>query len=364
MAALTLLLRTLARAVRRELRSFLSVGLNNFFLLAALMAYSAIVSGMAPWDSVPFFLLLSVLMLFPMSSDPMAKIPPSRLELWPFTTRERIALRVISFAVSPILWIAVALLVLSRRFILALLFLVVAIIIQIIAAVAVRAARSLPALQPLRRIPRIPGRTGGLIRHNLRQLASILDFYAAFIMALSAAAYRWFDPKANPAGFAPLAILLALVMSTPSQSSFGLESDSGLTRYALFPLKGWRVLLAKDAALLIIILALVLPLWDIRALGAATTFTFTAIALGRYPSLVLQPPQLRWRFASGDFRFGAAQMILGATLSFAQIRTTPSLLIAAFAAYLISLVTGARYWDKLHRPVSATTRNQKQNQKT
>jgi len=357
LAALTLLLRTLARVVRRELRSFLSVGLNNFFLLAALMAYSAIVNGMAPWDSLPFFLLLSVLMLFPMSSDPLAKIPPSRLELWPFSTRERIALRVISFAVSPILWIALALLVLSRRFALALLFLAVALPIQVVAALAARAARSLPTIQPLRHIPRLPGRTGGLIRHNLRQLASALDFYAALIISVSAALYRWFDPKANSVGFAPLAMLIALVLSTPAQSSFGLESDSGLTRYALLPLKGWRVLLAKDAAFFIVTLTMVLPLWDIRAIGAAATFTFVAITLGRYPSLVLQPPQLPWRFASGNFRFSVAQLVLGAAIGFAQIRTTPSLLIATFVAWLISLAAGARYWDKLHHPgISASRR--------
>jgi len=361
LAALTLLLKTLARVVRRELRSFLSVGLNNFFLLAALMAYSAIVNGMAPWDSVPFFLLLSVLMLFPVSSDPLAKIPPSRLELWPFSTRERVALRVISFTASPILWIALALLVLSRRFALALLFLAIALPIQALTALATRATRSLPSLQPLRHIPRLPGRTGGLIRHNLRQLASVLDFYAALIMAISAAAYRWFDPKADPRGFAPLAMLIALVLSTPAQSSFGLESDSGLTRYALFPLQGWRVLLAKDAAFLIVTLILILPLWDIHAVGAAATFTFVAITLGRYPSLVLQPPQLRWRFASGNFRFSIAQLVLGATIGFAQIRTTPSLLPATCAAWLISLAAGARYWDKLHRPTpkEAETRKSK-----
>jgi hypothetical protein len=348
LAALTLLLKSLVRIVRRELRSFLSVGLNNFFLLAALMAYSAIVSGMAPWDSLPFFLLLAVLMLFPMSSDPLAKIPPSRLELWPFSARQRIALRVISFAASPILWIALALLVLSRRFALALLFLAVALPIQIVAALATRALKSRPAMHPLRHLPRISGRTGGLIRHNLRQLTSVLDFYAALIVAVSAAAYRWFDPKALSIGFAPLGILIALVLSTPTQSAFGLESDSGLTRYALFPLKGWRVLLAKDAAFFIVTGVLILPLWDLHAVGAAATFTFTALTLGRYPSLVLQPPQLPWRFSSGDFRFGAAQMVLGSTISFLQFRNAPWLLLIAFVAYAISLAVGARYWDFLH----------------
>jgi len=350
LAAIIALLKALARALRRELRTFLSFKLNNLFLLAALIAYSAIVSGLKPWAATPFFLLLGSLMLFPMSSDPLARIPASRLALWPLSTRQRVALRLASVGLSPILWITLAFLALTRRFAIALLFLIVALTAQGLAAIGTRAAAFKPNLDPLRHVPRFPGRLGGLIRLNLRQLLSVLDFYAALLLAISAAAWRWFGAKADPEGFAPLAMLIALTLSTGTQASFGLDSDAGLTRYALLPLRGWQVLIAKDAAFFSLLLVLILPLGARAALGSGLTFGMMAIALGRYPSLILQPAQHRWRFAAGDFRFGAAQIILGSSMGFAQFRISNWFLIAACAVYLISLLAGAWYWDRVNRP--------------
>ena len=352
MAAIIVLLKALARALHRELRTFFSFKLNNLFLLSALMAYTAIVSNMKPWAAVPFFLLLGLLMLFPMSSDPLAKIPPSRLSLWPLSGGQRFALRMTSLALSPILWITLAFLLFSGQMAVAIVFLVVALTAQGLAAIGMRAAALKPNLYPLRHLPRLPGRLGGLIRLNLRQLLSVLDFYATLVLAISAAAYRWFDAKADPEGFAPLAMLIALTLSTATQSSFSLDSDSGLTRYSLLPLRGWQVLAAKDAAFFAVLLVLILPLagGSTAALRAGLTFGFMAVALGRYPSLVLQPAQHRWRFTSGDFRFGALQIILGSSMGFAEFRLSGWFLPAAFAAYLVSLLAGARYWDWMNRP--------------
>lgn len=346
MAALFALLKALARAQRRELRTFLSFKLNNLFLFAALLAYSAIVSNMKPWAAAPFFCLLAFLMLFPMSSDPLAKIPRSRMALWPLSARQRLALRLASLALSPVLWIALAFLLFSGRFVFAFLFLVIALSAQGVAAISARVAAARPNLYPLRHVPRFPGKLGGLLRLNLRQLLSVLDFYAALLLAISATAWRWLSASANPEAFAPLAMLVALTVSTGAQASFGLDSDSGLTRYALLPLRGWQVLIAKDAAFFIVLLALILPLGSRAALGSGLTFGLMAVALGRYPSLVLQPEQQRWRFTSGDFRFGALQIVVGSSMGFAQSRMSNWFLIAAGAAYVISLLGGAWYWER------------------
>jgi hypothetical protein len=259
-----------------------------------------------------------------------------------------------SLALSPILWITLAFLLFSSRFAVAILFLVVALTAQGLAAIGARAAALRPSLYPLRHLPRLPGRLGGLIRLNLRQILSVLDFYAALVLAISAAAYRWLDAAADPEAFAPLAMLIALTLSTCTQSSFGLDSDSGLTRYSLLPLRGWQVLIAKDASFFTVLLVLILPLTggSGAALSAGLTFSFMTVALGRYPSLVMQLRQQRWRFTSGDFRFGALQIILGSSMGFAEFRLSGWYLPAAIAAYLVSLLAGAWYWDWMNRPES------------
>ena len=308
------------------------------------MAYSAIVSGMAPLGFPPFLpssrrtdavphVVRSTGEDSPQPSGTLALHHPPARRLAPHQLRGQP--HPLDRPRSPA----------PRRFALALLFLAVALTIQAIAALATRAARSLPTLHPLRHIPRFPGRTGGLIRHNLRQLASVLDFYAALVIAISAAVYRWFDPKADPVGFAPLAVLIALVLSTVAQSSFGLESDSGLTRYALLPLQGWQVLLSKDAAFLIVTLTLILPLWDIHAAGAGLTFTFIAITLGRYPSLYATPLALLLR------RLPCLRRPYGLRHN-NNLRPNPHHPITPPGNLhrVSDLAAGARYWDKLHRP--------------
>ena len=50
------------------------------------------------------YLIMGLVVLFPMSTDPLRKIPASRLELWPLTTRERWVLRALSPWVNPVTW--------------------------------------------------------------------------------------------------------------------------------------------------------------------------------------------------------------------------------------------------------------------
>jgi hypothetical protein len=123
-----------------------------------------------------------------------------------------------------------------------------------------------------------------------------------------------------------------------------------MTRYRLLPLRGWQILIAKDAAFLGILTALTAPL----DLAAGLTFGFTAVAIGRYPSLRRRSltrlvPQPRWRFTSGELWFGVPQIIVGTALSFAEARIGPWFLSISAALYLISLWAGGWYWDRLVR---------------
>jgi hypothetical protein len=88
LAAILGILNHLRRAVQRDLGTFEAVKLNNFFLLVALMAYGAIESGLEPKSAEPLLLLLGLLVLFPLSSDPLARIPSSRLRLWPLDRKQ------------------------------------------------------------------------------------------------------------------------------------------------------------------------------------------------------------------------------------------------------------------------------------
>ncbi len=110
MAALRAILKALRRAVSRDLMTLWSIKVNNFFLFVLLLVYGAMESGMEPKAAEPLLLLLSLLVLLPASSDPLAKIPPSRLGLWPLRASQRAMLRAGSLLLSPLLWLTFALL--------------------------------------------------------------------------------------------------------------------------------------------------------------------------------------------------------------------------------------------------------------
>jgi hypothetical protein len=149
------------------------------------------------------------------------------------------------------------------------------------------------------------------------------------------------EPRALPI----MAFLVGLALSTYAQCLFGLDSASGLTRYHLLPLRGWQILLAKDIAFLGILFVLVLPLSP----GAGLAFGLVAVVVGRYPSVAFRLPQKRWRFTSGDFRFGILQMVLATALGFAVHENGKWFFVAIAAAYMVSLCGGGWLWEREHR---------------
>ena len=333
MAVVLRILRALATSVRRDLKTYAALKTNNFFLFVALMIYGALVSGVKPVSAEPFLLVLGVLMLFPSSSDPLAKIPAIRLALWPLGGRQRTALRLASLAFSPILWITVGLLLLRAAYSLVALLVCAAILLQ-----AVR----LPAWHVKRPAVRVPGRLGGLIGAQLRALLKVLDFYLALLIALGGFIWRMADRGADPAAFPMLAMLVALGLSTCAQCPFSLEAGSGLTRYRLLPLRGWQILLAKDTAFLGLVVALTLPL----AWPAGLCFGLVALAIGRYPALRFSLPQQRWRFTSGRALYGVLQSALGFGLGFSVREFGAAPLAASLGLYLASLYLGGRAWER------------------
>ena len=96
MAPLSAILNALRRAVARDLGTFGSLKLNNFFLFIALLIWGALESGVEPKSAEPLLLLLFLVLLVPLSSDPLQKIPPVRLSVWPLGAGQRLVLRLAS----------------------------------------------------------------------------------------------------------------------------------------------------------------------------------------------------------------------------------------------------------------------------
>ncbi len=325
MAGFVAILTAVARALWRDLRSLNSVATNNFFLFCFFLLQTS---------GVFLQVILGLILLFPLTADPLRKIPPGRLELWPVSLGQRIALRAASVWLSPAAWITIGLLFWAARPSMSLRFLALALMVHVLGlAFALIPARA-PQTNLLRRIPAFPGILGGLIRKNIREMLTVLDVYAAIVLSISGIIYRFASRAPEPDAFFGLALMVVLALSTYAQCLFGLDSDAGFTRYRLLPLSGWQILLSKDLAFLPMLIALVLPLAPLAGIPAG----LVALAVGHHASVRLRASQVRWRF------MGAPQIGLSVVQTVAMFgagtvcyRTSALAVIPCVVVYLISL---------------------------
>ena len=345
MAALAAILKALRRAVGRDLGTLEAIKVNNLFLFVALLVAGALSSGQPPKSAYPFFVLLGFLLLFPLSSDPLARIPRARLGLWPLSGRQKLGLRFASLALSPVTWIGSLILWRTARPLLALAFCGLAAAMQGALALGRCAVQRDPHWNVLGGIPQFPGRLGGLVRKNLREMLTMMDPYAAALLSIGGGAYRIFGAHPDAAAAPIVGLLMALTLSTGAQSLFALDGDAGMTRCHLLPLRGWEILLAKDIAFLAILLVLLLPLdpWPGLAFGLA------ALAVGQKPSVRADLPQQRWRFASGNIAFGAMQTVGGMGIGFLEYRQGPAVLALAAMGCAASVYYYGRRWEREYR---------------
>jgi len=342
LAAIIAILKALGRVVRRDLRTLRSIQFNNFFLFAVLLTYSSLASQRKPAGAAPFLVLLAFVLLFPLSSDPLAKIPAVRLSLWPLTRGQWWRLRLASLALSPVLWAALVVAVTTGNVLAAGILLLAAVAAQSLLVLLSLLAKKAPRWNPYRYIPQLPGMLGGLVRNNIRQILTVPDLYVATLLAITTSPYRWLSPHPEPRALLTMAFIVGLALSTYAQCLFGLDSASALTRYRLLPLRGWQILAAKDIAFLGILFVLVLPLCP----GPGLTFGLVAVIVGRYPSVAFRLPQKRWRFTSGDPRFGVLQMIFGIALGFGVYENGKWFFVAVAITYIVSVFVGGWLWDR------------------
>jgi hypothetical protein len=315
------ILRALVSVTRRDLAGHSLIRTNNFFLFVALLIWGALVSGVEPMSSYPFLALLAFLLFFPISSDPLERIPEVRLGVWPVGAAGRITLRLASLVLNPIVWLAAAMWIGG---------LTVFSSMAMVAAAVVRAKvpGSVRGFAIERAAPFLPGGFGALVTHHLREMLTVLDVWLALVLAAIGTAWRVGARPPDSAAWRILSILIGIALSTWAQCGSGLDS----TRYRLLPIRAWRILLARDAAYLTVQVVLTAGLNPIAGL----TFGMTALAVGRYTSLHGSLRQARWRFASGRVMVGAAQMILASMVAFAGGWAG----VGAAALWMVSVIWG------------------------
>ena len=324
MARAIALLRALATAYRRDWTAFQSLAGNNFFLLTAFFLRQA---------GIFVYLIGGLVLLFPLSTDPLRKIPASRMALWPLERREWWLLRLASPWINPMTWgiAALAVWAVGRSITVGLW---AAIAGLFVAAFAI-SALPLPGGGGMwRRVPAFPGRLNQLARKNVREILATLDFYCALILSASALAYRAFGPAFPREALMAVTVLVVGAMSSYAQCLFGLDGEGGLSRYRLLPVRGWQLLLAKDAAFLAVTVPLVLPLAPLAGIGGA----LVALAVGHSPSVEQGREQTRWRFTTGAaLGNGLVQMVAMAMTVSSVFSTSLWFLAPAAAAWAVSV---------------------------
>jgi hypothetical protein len=331
------LLRALWRVVWRDLRSYNSLVGNNFFLFVLLLAQQL-------EASLFFALILGLLLLFPLSADPLAKVPRERLEAWPIARRGRVLLRLGSMALSPAAWITLAIVAKTSSLATGGGFLALAVVAQTIGVLGTRLITRVPALDLLRWIPRFPGQWGGLVSKDLRQMLRVLDFYLALLLSVAGIAYRLLAPKVDADALPVLAIMVVLALSTYGQCLFGLDWPQGWTRYRLLPLRGWQVLLAKDTAFVLLAMLLAGGLDPVAGFAAA----LAALAVGHHASVYTPVPQKRWRFTGGTLLpTGLFQATAMFGVGVGARREGWIYLAPTSVLYLLSVWFYGRKWDRI-----------------
>jgi hypothetical protein len=335
-AGLRAILTALARAVWRDLRTLNSLTGNNFFLFVLLLLQQ-------PSSALFLILILGFLLLGPLSADPLRKVPPDRLALWPLSAPERIALRFVSPLLTPLVLIALPLFFKVAGAAIALSMLALALALQFAVALWNHWRAGRPRRNVFWFVPRMPGRLGGLVQKDIRQMLSVLDPYVALVLMIGGVCYRLLSARLDPEAPVILALLVVFAVSTSAQCLFGLDLRSGMERYRVLPLRGREILFAKDLAFLIVVIVLVLPLALLPGLAGA----LVVLGVGHHASILRPAPQTRWRFTGGSvFPTGLFQVAPMMAIGIATARQSVWYFGLAFIFYVGSLWYCGRLWDK------------------
>lgn len=345
MARFLAVLRLLQRLSVREFRAFSSITANNFTFFLLFLLFAAPPPRKHPhepfWSTLLFQIVILIPLLFSVAFDTLACLPESRRRLWPFSKWQQLLLRCCAIASNPSFWALAVIFGLWMGFAVAAIFVAGALIIQAI-AILLQGIFHGHWRAPIRMVPKWHGRIGGIVRIQVQHILTTLDFYLALLLCIGATLWRLLSRSVKPDALPIIAMVIALALSTITQCAFNMDVPGGLTRYRQLPLSGRKLLLAKDLAYLLVASILTAPL----GIVAGLTFSFVAVAAGRYPSLRRVRAQQGWRLVAGHFQFGVLQIILGGLMTLGAIRVSLWFLAAALGLYLCSLYLGQRWWTE------------------
>ncbi len=167
------ILKWLGRAAKRSRHTFAFTGNNmHYTAIASLFMLDFAMAGI-------LLLIMGIIVVLPMSSDPLRAIPPARMRIWPLEGSERRVLRLLSPLLNPLTWIVVALAVWKGASLG-----IVALAAGVVAAGFLTSARASGGGVALwRGLPNLPVPLNHLIRKNLREMLSTLDFFCGALIA-------------------------------------------------------------------------------------------------------------------------------------------------------------------------------------
>ncbi len=284
-ARVSSLLKALAVVEWRDVRSLGSIAGQNIFVFIVFVA-------LQPESAIFFLLLLAVVLIFPLSTDPMEKIPAERRAAWPLAAWEWRAIRFASALLNPVSWVGVGLLVKVGWS---------AGAVVLVAGVALSVIKHLAGLEAVRGLwharyllPTPPGVMGAVMKLQWRSMWHTLDPYFALMLLICTTLYRVFGKALDPSAPRIMALVVVLAVSTEAQVLLGIDGR-GAERYRQMPIRGWQILLAKDLAFLLLVAVLAAPLDLVSGLFGG----LAALTVGHHHSVFKPVAQERWRFTAG-----------------------------------------------------------------
>jgi hypothetical protein len=342
LAQILALLSLLKKLMLKELSSSSSVRFNNFLFC---MLFIIFARGGGPkiefWSTFFFQIVLLAPLLVTFSVDTQHRLPPERVATWPLTGKQRLLLSAVSLTLNPLFIVLFFGYLFWMGMAAALFFVSLALIVH----TTVYAVSRLPLKLRIHTslgISSAPINVSGIAQETWRGLQGTLDFWVALLIAVTGTFYRLFGRAPEREAFPILSLFVGIAMSTVAQRMLRLDEGRALLRYRLLPIAGWKLLVTQDVTFLIPLAAMV----SLLSLRTGVAFGLVAIAVGRYPSLRQRANQRRWRFVGGDFRFGAAQILLGGLAGIGTARAGLWVLAVAFAVYLASIFWGEMLWKR------------------
>jgi len=204
----------------------------------------------------------------------------------------------------------------------------------------------------------LPGAAGGFAAKDFRYFRTLLDPYFG-VLATALGCFYLVNSNAPSAVVPSVFMIIIFISHAPlAFNSFGLDTRSGLNRYALLPATGATILRGKNLAYMILIGIQLAPIivltgWRLGLSAGAVVLLEVAslagayLALGNWMSIALPTKMEFFRLApvSGSLPETIAGLVLGSfpgVLTIYLLQTTPERMI--WLSLLISLACVTLYY--------------------